>query len=257
MSNPLVSVIIPVYNGEEFLAEAVSSIRAQNYQPLEIILVDDGSTDGTAKVVQELGDDIRYLYQCNAGPAAARNRGFDLAHGEFIAFLDADDVWPADRLQHHLALFGQSPDTTVVIGTTRTVSLNQNIMPGLPVPMIQHHLGSATCHRAVFSQVGMLNPDLWYGEDREWFQRVLQQGIAIRTTRRIALEYRLRPGSLTFGRQDHRHFFLTALHADLKRRRQEPKPCPSADTVSDTASAGESHNDRDHKIRDQRTCTGL
>ncbi len=82
MNNPLVSVIIAVYNGAEFLSEAVASIWQQNYHPLEIIIVDDGSTDETAELAKSLGKDIRYAYQRNSGPAAARNdkktNGFQL-----------------------------------------------------------------------------------------------------------------------------------------------------------------------------------
>ena len=102
-TNVLLSVIMPVYNGAEFLAEAVASIVAQAYQPLEIIVVDDGSTDETATIVQSLGGEIRYLYQFNQGPAAARNAGLALAQGDLIAFLDVDDLWPADKLAQQMA----------------------------------------------------------------------------------------------------------------------------------------------------------
>ncbi len=95
----MVSAIIPVYNGEAFLADAVKSILKQNYQPLEIIIVDDGSTDSTAQVGARFGDAVRYHYQSNAGPPAARNKGLQMARGNVITFLDVDDLWRNDKLQ--------------------------------------------------------------------------------------------------------------------------------------------------------------
>ncbi|MFQ5500546.1 MAG: glycosyltransferase family 2 protein [Candidatus Zixiibacteriota bacterium] len=78
---PFVSVIIPVFNGEAFLAEAIESIHRQNYHPLETIIVDDGSTDGTATIASRFKESVRYIFQPNGGPAAARNRGLRMARG--------------------------------------------------------------------------------------------------------------------------------------------------------------------------------
>ena len=99
MTKPnLISCIVPVFNGERYLAEALDSILAQTWRPLEVIVVDDGSTDGTAHIAAGYGAEVSYIHQANAGPAAARNRGLDAARGEFIAFLDADDLWHKDKL---------------------------------------------------------------------------------------------------------------------------------------------------------------
>jgi len=91
-ANSLISVIIPVYNGERYLAEAIESALGQHYRPIEIILVDDGSTDRSAEVAKQVSQSIRYLYQAHGGAGAARNAGVDLAPGEFLAFLDPDDL---------------------------------------------------------------------------------------------------------------------------------------------------------------------
>lgn len=114
----LVSVIIPVYNGEAFLAEAVESIQRQNCHSLEIIIVDDGSTDSTGSVVASLQADVRYVYQPNnSGPAAARNRGLQMAQGNVIGFLDADDdLWPDNKLAVQLACLAAQPRTEIVLG---------------------------------------------------------------------------------------------------------------------------------------------
>src|SRR5690242_4967891 len=98
MHGPTVTCIVPVFNGERYLGEALDSIFAQGHQPLEVLVVDDGSTDGSAAVAKSYGDRVRYFFQPNAGPAAARNLGLEAARGEFIAFLDADDLWHRDKL---------------------------------------------------------------------------------------------------------------------------------------------------------------
>ena len=98
----LVSVIIPVYNGESYLSEAVESVYAQTIRPLEVIVIDDGSTDGSAAVARSF-EDVRFYRQPNRGAADARNRGTELAHGSFLAFLDADDVWTPQKLRIQMA----------------------------------------------------------------------------------------------------------------------------------------------------------
>ena len=105
----LVSVIIPTYNRSQFLAEAITSVLDQSYKNLELIVVDDGSTDQTSQIVQEFKDKrIRYFYQENKGVSAARNLGFKQARGELIAFLDSDDLWLKHKLekQVHFLLEG-------------------------------------------------------------------------------------------------------------------------------------------------------
>jgi glycosyltransferase involved in cell wall biosynthesis len=85
---PLISCIVPAFNAERYLGEALDSILAQTWRPIEVIVVDDGSTDGTAQVAERYGERIAYIRQANAGPAAARNRGLDAAAGAFVATPD-------------------------------------------------------------------------------------------------------------------------------------------------------------------------
>lgn len=106
---PLISCIVPVFNGERYLWEALESIFAQTYRPIEVLVVDDGSTDGTGAVAASYGSRLRYLWQPNAGPAAARNRGLEAARGEFVAFLDADDLWHPEKLARQMARFAARP----------------------------------------------------------------------------------------------------------------------------------------------------
>jgi glycosyltransferase involved in cell wall biosynthesis len=114
MGTHTVSVVIPVYNGERFLAETVHSALTQTHRDVEVIVVDDGSTDGTPEVISHLGGSVRSLRQSNQGVAAARNAGIAAARGHFVAFLDADDVWLPDKLERQLALFESNPSLGAV-----------------------------------------------------------------------------------------------------------------------------------------------
>src|SRR5215212_11526906 len=102
--NPLVSVVIPTYNRRRLVVEAVESALAQTYRPLEILVVDDGSTDGTEAELHRFGSAVRYLKQPNQGAAAARNRGIRAATGELVAFLDSDDLWAPAKIEKQVAL---------------------------------------------------------------------------------------------------------------------------------------------------------
>ncbi|HUC07767.1 MAG TPA: glycosyltransferase family A protein, partial [Solirubrobacterales bacterium] len=98
MSRPLVSVVIPAFDAERFLGESIESVLAQTYAPLETIVVDDGSNDGTVAVASAYSE-VTVIEQANAGPSAARNRGFAASSGDFIAFQDADDLMTPDKLE--------------------------------------------------------------------------------------------------------------------------------------------------------------
>lgn len=111
---PLVSVIIPTYNGAAFIVDAVASALAQTYAPVEVIVIDDGSTDDTRKLLEPFAGRIQYVYQRNAGVSAARNRGIVQARGEWIAFLDADDVWLPSKVQRQFDHLEQHPRAGLV-----------------------------------------------------------------------------------------------------------------------------------------------
>lgn len=113
MTTPSVSVIVPAYNAEQFIADALSSVRAQVYSRVECIVVDDGSSDGTAAIVHR-SPDVRYLYQANRGVAAARNLGAAAAKGEYLAFLDADDLWLPEKVGRQAAALAANSDVAMV-----------------------------------------------------------------------------------------------------------------------------------------------
>ncbi|MEA2415185.1 MAG: hypothetical protein QOI58_1842 [Thermoanaerobaculia bacterium] len=115
MFDPRISVILPVYNREQSVARAVRSVLAQTRAPFELIVVDDGSTDGTRAVLDSFGSQITVIEQPHAGAYVARNRGLREAHGELIAFIDSDDVWLPDRLASQLPLMAR-PEVGLVFG---------------------------------------------------------------------------------------------------------------------------------------------
>ncbi len=205
-SQPLVSVIIPVYNNVDFLGEALNSVVRQTYRPLEIIVVDDGSTDDTVHVVNTFFTDSdlpwHYMWQENQGPAAARNRGLKLAQGAFIAFQDADDVWVDDKLAQQLALLEQTSTAQGVLGYTQWVRLGTDgrLMPlsgDLGIPRLNPHLHAALFRREIFEQVGLLDETLRCGEDLDWYLRALEQNTPLVTHPETMLLYRRHETNLT------------------------------------------------------------
>src|SRR5215212_4035999 len=116
MNRPLVSIVIPVYNGERFLTFALQSIFDQDYCPLEVIVVDDGSIDDSGNIARSF-QEVRYVHQSNQGASAARNAGVAAAQGELIAFLDADDVWtPINKMSRQTDYLLKHPETGYVVG---------------------------------------------------------------------------------------------------------------------------------------------
>src|SRR2546428_4652348 len=107
---PAVRVVIPIYNGERYLREALESVFAQTYRDYEVICVNDGSTDGSPAVLREYGTRVTVVQQANAGQGAARNTGARHAAGRYIAFLDQDDRWYPHKLEHQVAVLEAGPD---------------------------------------------------------------------------------------------------------------------------------------------------
>ena len=117
---PTVSVIIPTYNRKALVLEALESVFVQTYRDYEVVLVDDGSTDGTQTAVASLGNGIRYLYQENAGEARARNYGLSAARGDIVAFLDSDDQWTPELLESEVGILKSHPEVALACARALT-----------------------------------------------------------------------------------------------------------------------------------------
>jgi glycosyltransferase involved in cell wall biosynthesis len=119
----LVSAIVPTYNRGYIVANAIESILEQTYDNIEIIVVDDGSTDNTDEVLKTYGDKIRVVHQANSGPSAARNRGIEISRGAIVAFLDSDDIWLPTKIERQVSLLRRAPESVpccLCDGITRT-----------------------------------------------------------------------------------------------------------------------------------------
>lgn len=217
---PLISVIIPVYNGKQFLSEAVDSILQQNYHPLEIIIVDDGSTDGTAELQSTFGKHVRYIYQDNKGPAAARNTGIAAAGGQFIAFLDSDDMWPSNKLGTQINNLLREPDLEVILGHTKCFSSgNESKTKTEQDSVISVQLGSALFRKSVFEKVGIFDEKLRYSEDHDWFLRAREKEIQMLVLEEITLYHRRHKGNITDSPHALDYQLTTVLKKSLDRRR--------------------------------------
>lgn len=202
--NPLISVIIPVYNGERFIRDAVDNVLSQNYPALEIIIVDDGSDDDSAAIIQSLPVDIRYFSQENTGPAAARNRGVREASGEYIAFLDVDDLWPPNNLRMLMGEMLRHPDPSIVRGHGQLMEYDEKTGTydyiGNPLAAFPHYIGAALYLRSVFEVVGLFDPTMRFGEDADWFLRAGELNVNIKRVDDITLYVRRHGRNMTEGK---------------------------------------------------------
>ncbi len=225
MEGIAVSVIIPAFNGEAFLAEAVSSIITQDCRSLEIIIVDDGSTDATAEVARRFGSAIQYHYQKNSGPGSARNRGVSLAKGGFLAFLDADDLWMKDKLWRQMAAFEADPELEMVFGHIQqfySPELTEEERAGIGMPvesMRGYHAGAMLIKKEAFMQVGFFNETLKIGEFVDWYARAMEMGLKQTMLPEVLMNRRIHKTNLGISQRDHRRVYVHALKAALDRRR--------------------------------------
>lgn len=217
---PLVSVIMPAYNARTYLRQAILSVLEQDYPNVELIVVDDGSTDGTDQEAERYGERVHLLRQKNRGPAAARNLGIRHAKGALIAFLDADDVWLPGKLSAQVAQLLQHPDVGLVYGGFVRWESNADgsFDPPPPaavidpaVPLVDTHSGwiynellfdnivhiiTAMVRREVVEELGGLDEHLPTGEDYDFWLRLSRRCKAHKLNRTLAY-YRIHAASLT------------------------------------------------------------
>jgi GT2 family glycosyltransferase len=224
---PLISVIIPVYNGARFLEEAVNNVLAQQYPALEIIVVDDGSTDDVAGALTKLPVDVRYFRQENAGAAAARNRGIKDASGDLIAFLDVDDLWPGNNLRVLLEVLTRDATADVAHGRgqlTQYVPGGTGEYVGNPGESFPYYIGAGLYRRRAFEKVGLFDAELRYGEDSDWFNRAYERKLPIHQLNEVTLFVRRHDRNMTRGKTLVERNLIRIVKKQLERRNTPKEP---------------------------------
>jgi glycosyltransferase involved in cell wall biosynthesis len=238
--NPLISVILPIHNSEKYLREAIDSVFKQNYTPIELIAIDDGSTDGSSQIIKDHTGNIQYYYQTNQGPAAARNLGIQKANGEFVTFIDGDDLWPDDKLKNQMGCFEKFPETEIVQGLVKRVDILQPDgyaeNNGEDQLFIHSNLGAMLIRRTVFDKIGLFDKTLTYHSDTDFWFRARESGIKIMVDKRVALIYRIHGQNHTSGKTTKTLGFAGILKKSMDRRRNqsgEIKSIPELPVTSD------------------------
>ncbi|MCW5881061.1 MAG: glycosyltransferase family 2 protein [Anaerolineae bacterium] len=222
---PLVSVVLPVYNGAAYLAEALASVQAQTYRPIEMIVVDDGSTDASGDVARQATSQARLLYQANQGAGAARNRGVAEASGDLLAFLDQDDVWVSEKLAWQVSALDADPTLDIVFGHVQqffspdldTASRARLHCPDHPQPGL---LPSALLiRRAAFERVGAFERGWRVAEWAEWYVRAVDLGMRAVMLPQVVARRRLHAANTGLAARNAAPEYARLLKARLDRRR--------------------------------------
>ncbi len=222
---PLVSVIMTVYNGEPYLAESINSILEQTYDPLELIVVDDCSTDSTLATLKTFGDRIMVVSRSiNGGIAAGRNSGIRVAHGTFIALADADDIWKPNKLKRQMELFNQHPELDIV-----HCMLENFISPELPEsvratkrflegPIANRVSGTFLGRTTSMKKVGSFNESYRVGEFIDWMARAEESGLMYGMVQEVLYLRRIHQTNTTLNRAAHADY-LKIVKAVIDRKR--------------------------------------
>jgi glycosyltransferase involved in cell wall biosynthesis len=228
MTAPLISVMIGAYNAAPYLGEAVESVLAQTYRPMELIVVDDGSDDGTGDVARSFGDALTYARQENAGNGAARNRAVQEARGEVFAFLDADDRFTPTKLERQWAALAADPSLDLAFGHVQefvspelTEEQRTEVRPPAPGPMPWTAPNLMLIWRQSFHRVGLFAEDVKVGVTVDWYARAIEQDLKAVMLPEVVLERRLHLSNNGLRERDSRNQYLHVLKRSLDRRREQ------------------------------------
>ena len=224
--------MIPVYNGERYLAEALDSVMAQDYPDLEVVVIDDGSTDRSGDIARSYASGQPHRLRChrqeNAGLSAAQNAGVRESSGEFIAFLDCDDLWAPGKISRQMSVFDGQPDLDMVFGWVEQFHSPElapseevaalparEVMPG-------YSTGTLLARRRAFERTGPFSPAFRLGEFLDWYARACDAGLKSIMLDDILLRRRIHLDNMGRRERDKRADYLRVFKASLDRRRQSP-----------------------------------
>lgn len=192
-----VSAIIPVFNGERFVASAVSSVLGQSRRPDEIIVVDDGSTDRTAEIVKDFTDSVRLVMRPHLGGAAALNAGVEASCHPLLAFLDADDLWTSNKIELQLAAFQADASLDAVFGEVEEFEDREyNVRRPEDITGIRRHLAGISkttmmIRRETIDRIGLFDPSGGIADFPEWYGRALQASWHTKLVNRVVAYRRI------------------------------------------------------------------
>lgn len=221
-----ISLIIPAWNAAATLAETLDSVASQTLQPGEVIVVDDGSEDATVQIARTHRLQPELIRKAHSGAPATLNAGIRQASGDCLAFLDADDLWPADKLQRQAAMLTAQSDLDAVLGLVQSfvcpsvppTEAARFVVPPAPQP---GWLTGALLVRASASQrVGLFAEDLSNGFAIDWFDRARTAGLRFQMLDEVVLQRRLHPGSLAARNRNSDAAMLEMARRAIARRRQ-------------------------------------
>lgn len=222
----LISIVIPVFNCERYLSDAIESVLRQSYKPIEIVVVDDGSADRSGEIAKGFGPSIRYVLQPHSGIAAARNKGISLSRGSFFAFLDADDIWTENKLMLQMEVFKENPDIDWVFGHVRQfISPDTAAESGgkIHIPheaMAGYVPSTMLLRKESFFRIGFFRDTWQVGEFIDWYLRAREQGLKSIMLNEIVLRRRIHDNNTGIRKRADRTDYVRILKLSLDRQRQ-------------------------------------
>ena len=218
-NNPLISVIIPVHNQELFLAEAIESVLSQTYSPVEIIVIDDGSDDNSASIAESYHS-VKYFFQSKSGLSAALNKGLSVITGDYIAFLDSDDIWEESKLSLQMELLKKEPSIEGVFGHQQLFMCNEDSLKIMnpivsPAPLKQTLL----IKRDSFNRVGLFDTSLTLGDFVDWYKRATEKDLKFYMLPDVVLKRRIHENNSTVLQRYAVKDYVRIMKAALDRKR--------------------------------------
>lgn len=224
MDTPLISVVIPFYKGERFIAETLDSIFNQEHEKIEVILVNDGSPEFNARMFDRFGDRLKILTQENKGQAAARNTGLRAAKGSVIGLIDQDDIWPAGRITLMLPYLLSDNSFDFVRGMAKDFSINESGVKKEREPIFQEALiGTALYKKHVFERTGLFDESMRVGEDFDWNIRLRESGCSEKRLSDVTLLVRRHDANQSDTKDFIKNGQLRSLRQKLMRARKKEK----------------------------------
>ena len=228
---PLVSVIIPLFNAEQYIKQALDSIMVQTYKNVEIIVVDDCSTDNSLDIVSNYEKVKIIKSEQHRYPSYARNLGLRESQGELIAFLDADDFWVVEeKLELQVGILLKKKDVDGVYGKFKNFfETNKTIPPFIKDKYLDEkfgtiiNLGTLVIKKSSFDKIGFFSEEIHYGEDLDWFIRAKDAGLKLIFYPMVFMHRRLHNKNLSYEAHSDKKNLLQIFHQSIERKRKGKK----------------------------------